>query len=194
MNEFLFDSCSPGSRVTLIQDSSFWALIPTLSVIDVRGCKDGQNHVLHATGYSILRLWSCFLPHSAAPPLPSPLFYHFHKDEDENNVCVPQYLATQEGLGEWWVLGRFFSVHLREHQGQKREPRQPTTNTHLSPPHSFHGHIRIRGQIQQDTHAWMWNIYLMTRKAFGKVEFSRVLETLGRACGFTQPLQTVSET
>ena len=34
-NEFLFDSCSPGPKVTLIHDSYFLALIPTLSIIDI---------------------------------------------------------------------------------------------------------------------------------------------------------------
>ena len=51
-NEFIFDSCSPGPRVTLIQDSCFWALIQALSVKQRKRVQEPKESRVALRSYS----------------------------------------------------------------------------------------------------------------------------------------------
>ena len=57
-NQTRIHSCLTKPIVTLICDSYFWALMKTLSIMGVRGCKDQWNNALRALWYSTVCLCS----------------------------------------------------------------------------------------------------------------------------------------
>ena len=88
---------SPGPRVTLINDSYFWDLIPTLSVIKVRGCVYLQNHMLHAWGYSTV--WCAGIAKTCYILFCCPLVHHYDCGFLKNNYCVK--------LDQWGLFTKY---------------------------------------------------------------------------------------
>ena len=65
-NQTKIHFCLTKPRVTFIRDSYIWALIPTRSIIVIRGCRDWQNHALRARGY--ITVWFNVPQEKAASP------------------------------------------------------------------------------------------------------------------------------